>query len=88
MEEYRELGISVTVSGDDYQLYYEGEPVFFFADNRIPEEEGFSGRLFLRPASRRNGMTGVVTVCGSDGKISGVRHLSREESEAYADRWR
>lgn len=87
IEEYREFGISITVSGDDYQLYFEGEPIYFFADNRIPEEEGFSGRLFLRPAGRGNGRVGVVTVYGRDGELSGVRLLSREESRAYTSRW-
>ena len=88
MEAYQDFGMSVEAMGDDYQLYYQGEPVYFFADNEIPIEEGFSGRLFLRPAGGTNGDTGVVTEYGGDGKIKGVQQLSPRESAAYTKRWR
>ncbi len=88
IDEYRQFGLSVQVMEDDYQLYYEDEPIYFFADSTVPEEEGFSGRLFLREASEKNGKTGVVTQYDGEGKISALRHLSEEESEAYTRRWR
>lgn len=86
--EYREFGLTMRTGRGDYQLYYEEEPVCFFADNTIPEEEGFSGRLFMRPAGRRNGRTGVITQRDQNGEITGLKHLTEEESEAYTGRWR
>lgn len=88
IEEYREFGLSIQVTDDDYQLYYKDEPVYFFADNTVPEEKGFSGRLFLSEPNEKNGKTGVITQYDSNGKISGLRQLSEEESEAYTRRWR
>ena len=88
IEEYREFGLSIQVTDDDYQIYYKNEPVYFFADNTVPEERGFSGRLFLSEPNEKNGKTGVITQYDSNGKISGLRHLSEEESEAYTRRWR
>ena len=86
--EYREFGLSIKQLGGDYQLYYEDIPIYFFADNTIPEEEGFSGRLFLRPASERNGKSGVITQYDQEGELVGVKLLSEEESETYTRRWR
>ena len=86
--EYREFGLTMRTGRGDYQLYYEEEPVCFFADNTIPEEEGFSGRLFMRPAGRRNGRTGVITQRDQNGEITGLKHLTEEESEAYTGRWK
>lgn len=88
IDEYQVFGLSIQVTEDDYQLYYEGEPIYFFADNTLPEEEGFSGRLFLSEPGEKNGKTGVITQYDSYGRIIGVRHLSEEESEAYTRRWR
>lgn len=88
IEEYREFGLSIQVTDNDYQLYYMDEPVYFFADNTVPEEKGFSGRLFLSEPNEKNGKTGVITQYDSNGKINGLRHLSEEESEAYTRRWR
>ncbi len=88
IDEYRQFGLSIRTRGDDYQLYYENEPIYFFADNKVPEEEGFSGRLFLREAGLKNGKTGVIAQHDGDGKVSGLRHLSEEESKAYTSRWR
>ena len=88
IDEYREFGLSIQVTDNDYQLYYKNEPVYFFADNTVPEEKGFSGRLFLSEPNEKNGKTGVITQYDSNGKISGLRHLSEEESEAYTRRWR
>ena len=86
--EYREFGLTMRTGRGDYQLYYEEEPVCFFADNTIPEEEGFSGRLFMRPAGRRNGRTGGITQRDQNGEITGLKHLTEEESEAYTGRWK
>lgn len=88
IDEYREFGLSIQVTDNDYQLYYKNEPVYFFADNTVPEEKGFSGRLFLSEPNEKNGKTGVITQYDSNGKISGLRHLSEKESEAYTRRWR
>lgn len=88
MDEYRQFGLSIQTSGDDYRLYYENEPVYFFADNTVPEEEGFSGRLFLLEAGGDNGKTGVIALHDARGKVNGLRRLSEEESKAYTSRWR
>lgn len=86
--EYQEFGLTIKTGKGDYQLYFGDEPVCFFADNTIPEEEGFSGRLFMRPASGRNGKTGVITLRDSNGVITGLKHLTQEETEAYTGIWR
>lgn len=87
MQEYQQFGLRAEALGEDYQLYYEGEPIYFFADNQKKDGTGFSGRLFLRPASRENGYTGVITEYDDEGKIKGVVHLSEKESKAYTRRW-
>lgn len=85
--EFKEYGLSAEFSEDDYQLYYEGEPIYFFADNKKQIEEGFSGRLFVRPADHESGYTGVITEYDGDGNITGLVHLSKEESSVYSGSW-
>lgn len=84
VNEFKQYGLSGVVTTDDYQLYFEGEPVYFFADNKKEMEDGFSGRIFLRPADEKNGYTGVITKY-EDGKIAGLKHLSAEKSKEYTD---
>ena len=88
ISEFEVYGLSGEVSQDDYQLYYEGEPVYFFADNKNQNGEGFSGRLFMRAENEKNGYTGVITKYNESGEITGLIHLSAEESEAYTSPWR
>lgn len=88
ISEFEVYGLSGEVSSDDYQLYYKGEPVYFFADNKNQTGEGFSGRLFLRPENAKNGYTGVITKYNEAGEITGLIHLSVEESEDYTSPWR
>ena len=42
----------------------------------------------MRPAGRRNGRTGVITQRDQNGEITGLKHLTEEESEAYTGRWK
>lgn len=86
-QEFAQDGLSVEITEDDYQLYYQGEPVFFFADNQLRSEQGFSGRVCSREASPENGVTGVVTEYDENGNLTGLVHLSEEESRKYASRW-
>lgn len=89
-QEFAQYGLSVEITEDDYQLYYQGEPVFFFADNQLRPEQGFSGfsgRVCAREASSENGTTGVVTEYDEDGNLIGLVHLSEEESGEYARYW-
>ena len=88
ISEFEVYGLSGEVSRDDYQLYFEGEPVYFFADNQNQNGELFSGRLFMRPENEINGYTGVITKYNENGEITGLIHLSVEESEAYTNPWR
>lgn len=86
-KEFEAYGLSVKINGSDYQLYYEGEPVYFFADNQSGDEASFSGRVFAKAAGRESGYTGVVTVRSKAGKITGLIRLSEEESEEFAGIW-
>ena len=88
ISEFEVYGLSGEVSQDDYQLYFEGEPVYFFADNQNQNGELFSGRLFMRPENEINGYTGVITKYNENGEITGLIHLSVEESEAFTNSWR
>lgn len=86
-EEFEEYGLSVEVGSSDYQIYYKGEPVYFFADNRSQDGEGFSGRVYARAAGGGNGDKGVITQRGEEGEITGLRLLSRTESKDFARVW-
>lgn len=86
-EEFKESGLSVGFEADDYQLYYYGEPVYFFADGTVKAGAGFSGRVYAREAGGENGYTGVVATHDDKGKITGLEHLSREESKEYSRAW-
>lgn len=88
ISEFEVYGLSGEVSQDDYQLYYNGEPVYFFADNKKQNGDGFSGRLFMREENAKNGYTGVITKYNENGELTGLIHLSVEESEAYTSPWR
>ncbi|MDE6202525.1 MAG: M56 family metallopeptidase [Lachnospiraceae bacterium] len=87
VEEFKDDGLSAEYSTDDYQLYYYGEPVYFFADNRSKTGEGFSGRVYAREAGEENGYTGVVAKRDDNGKITGLEQLSIEESKEYSRAW-
>lgn len=82
--EFQRYGLSGEVSGDDYQLYYNGEPIYFLADNQNQSGDGFSGRVFAKAAGGENGNTGVITKYNNDGVIIGLVLLSEKESETYA----
>ena len=77
-------GLSGEVKGDDYQLYFNGEPVYFLADNQKQNGDGFSGRVFAKAADAANGNTGVITKYNDDGTLIGLVQLSEKDSRAYA----
>ena len=85
--EYAAYGLQVQITEDDYQLYFEGEPVYFFADNRNQDGEAFSGRVFARAAGNGNGSTGVATKRDENGMVIGLVELSEEESRNVARAW-
>lgn len=86
-DEFEVYGLQVQITSDDYQLYFGGEPVYFFADNRNLDGTGFSGRVYAREAGNGNGDTGVVTKRDEDEAIVGLVRLSEEESRDVARAW-
>lgn len=86
-DEFEVYGLQVQFTSDDYQLYFDGEPVYFFADNQNLDGAGFSGRVYAREAGNGNGDTGVVTKRDEDGAIIGLVKLSEEESRDVARAW-
>lgn len=87
VEEFKDDGLSVGFETDDYQLYYFGEPVYFFADGRIEGGTGFSGRVYAREAGEENGYTGVVVKYDDKGRVTGLEQLSAEDSKAFSRAW-
>lgn len=85
--EFKGMELQVLIGPDDYQLYYKEIPVYFFADNRNQDGEGFSGRVYAREAGNGNGNTGVATVRDENGVIIGLKSLSVEESKEIAKAW-
>lgn len=90
-DEFGIYGLQIQIVPGDYQLYFDGKPVYFFADNRNQDGNGFSGRVYAREAGNGNGDTGVVTKRDEDGAIIGLVNLSEEESRdvtrAWTGRW-
>ena len=84
ISEFEMYGLSGEVKGDDYQLYFNGEPVYFLADNQKQNGDGFSGRVFAKAADAANGNTGVITKYNDDGTLIGLVQLSEKDSRAYA----
>ncbi len=82
--EFEVYGLSGEVNGDDYQLYYKGEPVYFFADNQNQSGDGFRGRVFAKAAGTENGNTGVITKYDDNGVIIGLVQLSEKDSKVYS----
>lgn len=79
-QQYEQFGLSAEIYENDYQLYYNGEPVCFFADNKYGwNTDTFKGTLFSRPANEKNGFTGVCTEYDADGNVVGLVLLSEEE---------
>lgn len=77
---YEAFGLSAEIYENDYQLYYNGEPIRFFADNTNGwDSDRFSGTVFSRPASDQNGYTGVMTQYDENGTVVGLVQLSEEE---------
>lgn len=88
VEKYREYGLSAEYTDDDYQLYFEEEPVYFFADNRnFDGGHSFSGTLFAKVPGEENGYTGVITRYDEERRLIGLERLSEEESKAFSDRF-
>lgn len=85
VDEFGIYGLSAEISDNDYQLYYEGEPIYFLADNEA--EIGFRGRVASQPADGTYGDTGVVTDRNEEGEIVDLIHLSPKESRAYSELW-
>ncbi len=80
VEKYESFGLSAEVFENDYQLYFHGEPIRFFADNEYGwNSDLFSGTVLSRPASDENGHTGVMTQYDENGNVVGMALLSEEE---------
>ena len=80
VKKYEAFGLSAEIYENDYQLYYNGEPIRFFADNTNGwNSDKFSGTVFSRPASDQNGYTGVMTQYDENGMVVGIVQLSEEE---------
>lgn len=86
-DEFEAFGLQIQIASDDYQLYFDGNPVYFFADNQNLDGNGFSGRVYAREAGNGNGDTGVVTKRDEDGEIVGLINLSEEASRDVAVAW-
>lgn len=86
-DEFDEYGLEIQFSADDYQLYFEGTPVYFFTDNLNPDGESFRGRVYARAAGNGNGNTGIKTKRDENGMIVGLVSLSEEESKEMARAW-
>lgn len=79
-KKYETFGLSAEIYENDYQLYYNGQPIRFFADNANGwNTDKFSGTVFSRPASDQNGYTGVMTQYDENGVVVGIIQLSEEE---------
>ncbi|EOS75627.1 MAG: hypothetical protein OSJ60_16180 [Lachnospiraceae bacterium] len=77
---YESFGLSGEIYENDYQLYFNGEPIRFFADNEYGwNSDNFSGVVLSRPASDENGRTGVMTQYDENGSVVGMIQLSEEE---------
>ena len=85
VDELGVYGLSAEFTENDYQLYYNGEPIYFFADNKA--KVGFSGRVFAQSADGAYGDTGVITERNDDGEIIGLMQLSMRESKIYSNLW-
>lgn len=85
VDELGVYGLSVQFTENDYQLYYDGEPICFFADNKA--KVGFSGRVFAQSSDGTYGDTGVITKRNDDGEIIGLIQLSEKESKIYSELW-
>lgn len=80
VKKYEAFGLSAEIYENDYQLYYNGEPIRFFADNTNGwNTDKFNGTVFSRPASDQNGYTGVMTQYDENGMVVGIIQLSEEE---------
>lgn len=83
VEKYEKFGLTAEIYENDYQLYYNGEPVCFFADNQNGQNaDTFTGTVFTKPASKENGYTGVMTEYDENGNVIGLIQLSKEEVNA------
>lgn len=79
VEQYESFGLSAEIYENDYQLYFEGEPIRFFADNRDGWNSGnFNGIVLSRPASDENGHTGIMTQYDENGNVVGMIQLSED----------
>ena len=85
--EFEDYGLQIQIKSDDYQLYFDGEPVYFLIDNRNQDGDGFTGRVYAREAGNGNGNTGVATKRDENGVIVGLVNLSEKESKDVARAW-
>lgn len=86
-QEFGDYGLQIQIKSDDYQLYFDGEPVYFLIDNRNLNGDGFSGRVYAREAGNGNGNTGVATKRDENGVLIGLVNLSEKESRDVARSW-
>lgn len=85
--EFEDYGLQIQIKSDDYQLYFDGKPVYFLIDNRNQDGDGFTGRVYAREAGNGNGNTGVATKRDENGVIVGLVNLSEKESRDVARSW-
>lgn len=80
IKEFNSYGL--TIDEKNQQLYFNGNPIYFFADNHAMDGN-FSGSVF----SNGNGLgtTGVITVRDARGNLMGLQMLNEKESKKYSN---
>lgn len=89
VDQYADYGLTVSFTDTDFQLYYNGEKVCYFADNRLGNDsKNFKGIVYAHAPSEEHGLTGVVTDQNEKGEVTGLLHLSEQETKEYRNgRW-
>lgn len=89
VDQYADYGLTVSFTDTDYQLYYNGEKVCYFADNRLGNDsKNFEGTVYAHEPSAEFGLTAVVTERNEKGEVTGLLHLSEQETKEYRNgRW-
>lgn len=89
VDQYADYGLTVSFTDTDYQLYYNGEKVCYFADNRLGNDsKKFEGTVYAHEPSEEYGLTAVVTERNEKGEVTGLLHLSEQETKEYRNgRW-
>lgn len=88
-DQYADYGLTVSLTDTDFQLYYNGEKVCYFADNLLGNDsKNFKGTVYAHAPSEEYGLTAVVTERNEKGEVTGLLHLSEQETKEYRNgRW-